>query len=156
MVFLESFYSFLLIVHLLGVFALAGCMVHNIVIVIGYIKGKFDRRKRELSLMKWTLRLYLAVYVFGAIIYPAFVVYIRRPFFDGPMPWMTGLFEVKEHWAVIGLVLMFVCYFVRKSFDPKEEKHKLFLYVPLCVIFNITTWYVIISGCYLSIIKGTW
>jgi hypothetical protein len=125
-------------------------------ILADFLKGKFNRRKRELYFMKYSLWSYVIVYIFGAIIYPAFGVYIRRPFFDGPMPWMTGLFEVKEHWAVIGLILMYVCYYVRKSFDPQEEKHKLYLYIPLCILLNIATWYVVVSGSYLSIMKGTW
>jgi hypothetical protein len=156
MVFLETFYTFLLIVHLLGTFVLAGSIMHNLFVVLDYVKGKFARRKRELYYLKYTLWSYVIVYVIGAVIYPAFGVYIRRPFFDTPMPWATGLFEVKEHWAAVGLALMFVYYFLRKSFDPQDERHKLFFYIPLCLILNVITWYVIIVGCYLSVLKGAW
>lgn len=154
MVILEDFYKALLIVHLLGTFVLVGSMTHNSFILIGYIRGKFNRRKREFFFLKCTFWSYLIVYIFGAVIYPAFRIYIRGLYFDKTMPWATGLFEVKEHWAVIGLVLLFVCYIVRKSFDPQNEKHKLFLYVPLCLILNAIVWYVVISGCYLSMLKG--
>jgi hypothetical protein len=156
MVFLEKYYRILLLVHLFATFVLVGSMTHHLFIIIGYIRGKFGRQKLEQRYIKVALWSYITVYVIGALIYPAFGVYIRSPFFDQKIPWATGLFEVKEHWGAIGFAMIFVCYFLRRSFQPAEEKQKLFIYIPLCLILNVILWYKVITSCYLTVMKGTW
>ncbi|MHC4173951.1 MAG: hypothetical protein ACYS9C_08665 [Planctomycetota bacterium] len=156
MVFLENYYEILLLVHLFATFVLVGSMTHNLLIVIGYVRGKFGRQKLEWLYVKVSLWAYAIVYVLGVLIYPAWGTRIRYPYFDQQMPWATGLFEVKEHWGAVGLVMLFTFYFLRKSFRPVEEKEKLFLYVPLCLLLNVVLWYKVIIGCYLALLKGTW
>lgn len=156
MVFLEDFYEILLIAHLFATFVLVGSMTHNLLIVFNYLRGKFSRQKLEWLYVKVSLWAYIVVYVIGALIYPAFRVYIRGSYFDPQIPWATGLFEVKEHWAAVGLALFFVYYFLRKNFQPENEKEKLFFYVPLCFLLNLILWYKVIVSCYLSLLKGTW
>lgn len=156
MVFLEKYYEVLLLVHLFATFILIGSMTHNLLIVIGYVRGKFGRQKLEWLYVKVSLWTYTIVYVIGALIYPAYRVYLRHDYFDPQLPWATGLFEVKEHWGALGLAMFFVYYFLRKSFQPAEEKDKLFLYVPLCLLLNVILWYKIAVGCYLTLLKGSW
>lgn len=156
MVFLENFYKFLLLTHLFVTFVLVGSMTHNLLVVVKYCRGRFNRQKLELFYVKVSLWAYVIVYAIGALIYPAFRVYIRGDYFDKNLPWATGLFEVKEHWGAVGLALLFVYYFLRRNFQPDKEKEKLFLYVPLCFLLNLILWYKVIVGCYLSIQKGSW
>jgi hypothetical protein len=155
MVFLENFYSFLLLAHLFATFVLVGSMTHNLLIVVGYVPGKFGRQKLEWLYVKVSLWAYTIVYVIGVLIYPAYGARIRHPYFDQQIPWASGLFEVKEHWGAVGLAMFFAFYFLRKSSRPAEEKHKLFLYVPFCLLLNIILWYKVIIGCYLTLLKGT-
>ena len=155
MVFLEKYYALLLMAHLLVTFLLVGSVTHNVIVVGGYVRGKFGRKRLEARYVKWAFWSYLIVYFTGAIIYPAFRVYIRAEAFD-PLRWPTGLFEVKEHWGAVGLALLGVYYVMRKNFTPSEEKEKLYFYVPLCVMINIIIWYKVIAGCYLSNMKGSW
>lgn len=155
MVFLENYYEILLLVHLFATFVLVGSMTHNLLIVVGYVRGKFSRQKLEWLYVRVSLWAYIIVYIIGALIYPAFRIYIRHDFLDPQLPWATGLFEVKEHWGAVGLALLFVYYFLRKSFRPAEEKDKLFLYVPLCLLLNIILWYKVIVSCYLTLLKGS-
>ncbi len=156
MVFMEKFYGIILLTHLFATFVLVGSMTHNLLCVIHYMRGRFGGQKRELLYVKVSFWAYVIVYVLGALIYPAFRVYIREEHFDTQMPWATGLFEVKEHWAAIGLALFVVYYWMRKNFRPDMEKEKLFLYVPICFLLNVILWYIIIVSCYLVILKGTW
>ena len=108
MVFLENFYGLLLLAHLFATFVLVGSMTHNLLIVIGYVRGKFGRQKLELLYVKVSFWAYIIAYVLGVLIYPAFGVYIRGAYFDPQIPWATGLFEVKEHWGALGLALLIV------------------------------------------------
>lgn len=158
MVFLENFYEILLLAHLFATFVLVGSMTHNLLIVVGYARGKFGRQKLEWFYVRVSLWAYTIVYVIGMLIYPAYGARIRHPYFDfdPKLSWATGLFEVKEHWGAVGLAMFFAYYFLRKSFQPAQEKDKLFLYVPLCLLLNVILWYKVIVGCYLALLKGTW
>ena len=156
MVFLEGYYELLLLAHLFATFVLVGSMTHNLLIVVGYLRGRFGRQNLEQLYVKVSLWAYVIVYGIGALIYPAYRIYIRHHYFDPELPWATGLFEVKEHWGAVGLALLFVYYFLRRSFKPAEEKEKLFLYVALCFVLNVILWYKIVIGCYLTLLKGSW
>ena len=156
MVFLESFYSPLLLAHLLVTFLLVGAMTHNLIIVIGYLRGKFGRQKLEWLYVRVALWAYGVVYLIGALIYPAYRIHMRQDYFEPNLRWANGLFEVKEHWGAVGLAMFFVCYLLRKSFQPSEERDKLYLYVPLCLLLNVIVWYKVVVGCYLTILKGSW
>ena len=136
MVFLEELYGLLILLHLAATFLLVGAATHNLICVSRYVRGKFGRVKSELRFVGITLWSYVIVYAFGAIAYPAFRVNIRADHFD-PVGWPTGLFEVKEHWAAVGLAFVVVYYLLRRTFNPAEERAKLWLYVPLCLIINV-------------------
>lgn len=155
MVFLEKFYEVLLLAHLFVTIVLVGSLTHNLLVVVKYVRGKFGRQKLELLYARVALWSYVIVYVLGALIYPAFRVYIRGQYFDPELPWATGLFEVKEHWGAVGLALFFVYYLLRKKMKPEQERDKLFFYAALCVLLNVIVWYKVVVGCYLSLLKGT-
>ena len=117
MVFLENFYEFLLLVHLFATFVLVGSMTHNLLIVIGYVRGKFGRQKLEWLYVGVSLWAYAIVYVIGVLIYPAYGARIRHPYLDRQLPWATGLFEVKEHWGAVGTGNVLRVLFSAKKFS---------------------------------------
>ena len=154
-VFLAKYYNLLVVLHMLATIVLVGAMTHNLLIVVrGYLRGKFGRKKLEYYYVKVSLWAYIIVYVLGALAYPAFRINTRAALFDETIPWATGLFEVKEHWGALGLAFFVVYYLVRRSFEPDVEKHKLYFYVPLCVLLNVILWYKVVVGCYLALLKG--
>lgn len=155
-VFLEHFYGPLLLAHLFATFVLVGSMTHDLLIVIKFLRGKFGRQKLEWFYVQVSLWSYAVVYVIGALIYPAYRIHVRHLYFDPELPWATGLFEVKEHWGAVGLAMFFVYYLLRRSFQPSEEKDKLYLYVPLRLLLNVIVWYKVVVGCYLTLLKGSW
>lgn len=155
MVFLESFYKVLLQVHLFAALVLVGSMTHNLVIVVGYLRSEFGQKQREKFFVTVSLYAYITVYIIGSLIYPTFRIRVRYEYFDRVMRWATGLFEVKEHWASIGLALIIAYYFLRRSFDPETEREKLFLYVPVCFLLNLILWYELVAGSYLTVLKAS-
>ena len=154
-VFLESMYEVLLLGHLVVTFVLVGSLVHDLFCVVGFCRGRFGKSRIQKRYVKVGFWCYVIVYVLGALIYPAYRVYIRGGCFDQGLPWATGLFEVKEHWGALGLAFFVVYYLLRRSFEPDQEKDKLYFYVPLCVLLNVILWYKVVVGCYLAILKGT-
>jgi hypothetical protein len=153
-VFLEEYYNLVVVFHLLVTIVLVGAMTHNLFIVLRYVRGKFVRKKLEYYYLKVSLWAYVIVYTLGALAYPAFKINTRERLFDEHIPWATGLFEVKEHWGALGLAFFVVYYLLRRSFEPDEEKEKLWFYVPLCLLLNVILWYKVVIGCYVALLKG--
>jgi len=159
MVFLENWFGLLLIFHLLVTFVLVGSMTHQLFVVRDYLRGKFGRQKRDYFYLKVVLWSYLICYGIGALIYPAFRIHVRHEYFDveaNHLRWATGLFEVKEHWGAVLMALLLALFFLRRSFQPSEEKAKLYFYLPMILIMNLVLWYKIIVGVYLTSLKGSW
>ncbi|MBC8402299.1 MAG: hypothetical protein H8E14_12490 [Candidatus Marinimicrobia bacterium] len=153
-VFLESIAKILLFLHLVAIFVLVGSMGHSLVIIVQYCFGNFIKEAKEGLYMKMSFWAYLITFLTGSIIYPTFRVRVRAEYLDHLLPWATGLFEVKEHWAAIGMALFFGLYYLRRNFNPAAEKEKLFLYVPLYMILNVIVLYSIYTGFYLTTLKG--
>ena len=86
MVFLEDFYSLLLLAHLFATFVLVGSMTHNLLIVVGYVRGRFGRQKLEWLYVRMSLWAYIVVYVLGVLIYPAYGAHIRYPYLGRSFP----------------------------------------------------------------------
>lgn len=96
MVFLENFYEILLLVHLFATFVLVGSMTHNLLIVIGYVRGKFGRQKLEWLYVRVSLWAYTIVYVIGVLIYPAYGARIPHPYFDPKLPEPPGCLKSRN------------------------------------------------------------
>jgi len=154
MIFLEDFSKFLLFLHLVAAVVLMGCLAHNLLIVVGYWRGKFRKKNVEKRHVKMAFWAYLVTFLIGALVYPTFRVRVRAEYFDESVPWATGLFEVREHWSAIGLALFIAFYFLRGKFDPETEREKLFLYTALCYILNLIVWYCATVGYYLTTLKS--
>lgn len=154
MVFLENISKWLLFVHLVSTGVLVGGMTHDLVLIVRYWRGKFLRKKLERLYVKVSFWAYLIVFCVGALIYPTFRIRVRHEYFDESVPWATGLFEVREHWAAMGLALFIAFYFLRRKFDPEAEREKLFLYTAMFCILYIIVWYCATAGFYLTTVRS--
>lgn len=104
MVFLESQARLLLFAHLVAAVIALGSTLH-----LGWRLWQRSRRHDEPSstvslhatILLWA---YGAAFALGALLYPTFRVRVRATLFDPLLPWATGLFELKEHLASVGLV----------------------------------------------------
>jgi hypothetical protein len=153
-VFLEVISKWLLFVHLVGTGVLLGGMTHDLVLIVGYWRGKFRKKKLGRLYVKVSFWAYVTVFFVGALVYPTFRVRVRHEYFDKCVPWATGLFEVREHWAAIGLALFIAYYFLRRSSDPERDREKLFLQTGILLILYIIVWYCATVGFYLTTVKS--
>jgi hypothetical protein len=154
MVFLEQFSKYLLFFHLVSTGVLLGALTHALIVIVGYWRGKFAKRRQEKLFIKVGFWAYLCVFLFGALAYPTFGARVRHEYFDQSLPWATGLFEVREHWSAIGLALFMALFFLRRHFDAENERPKLFLYTALFCLIYIIVWYCTIFGYYLTTLRS--
>jgi hypothetical protein len=104
--------TFLLILHALIGVALLGALTHQVVSALRrrtVRSGSFADRYSGVEQRTFTLTvviLYVAQVAVGAVIYPSYRLDVRIPFEEMSLGWAIGLFELKEHFAAIGLGLL--------------------------------------------------
>ncbi len=99
---------------------------------------------------------YLLSFILGLLIYPVFRIKVRAEYFDPKLPWLTGLFEIKEYVGAIGLFIALVLlgYYLFFKIEQSEKPIKQSFINLLFVLFLITLFKAIIGiilGFYKSI-----
>ena len=102
----------LLILHGLVGVALLGAITHQTMATLrrrSTRSGSFFDRYAGVAERTFTLAvvaLYVANVALGALIYPSYRLNVRIPFEEMSLGWAIGLFELKEHFAGIGLAAL--------------------------------------------------
>lgn len=105
-------YVALLIIHGLLAVALLGAITHQTVsawLPARKPAGTFVGRFRAVGAAAYAnaiIALYVCTFLLGAIIYPEFRISIRGVLDELDVPAVMGSFELKEHFAVVGLALL--------------------------------------------------
>jgi hypothetical protein len=102
----------LLILHGLVGVALLGAITHQLVSVFRRRTartGSFIDRYTGVNQRAFTIAvvvLFATNVILGALIYPTYRLNVRIPFEEMGLGWAIGLFELKEHFAGIGISLL--------------------------------------------------
>ena len=99
---------------------------------------------------------YLLSFILGLLIYPVFRIRVRAEYFDPQLPWLTGLFEIKEYLGAIGLFIAFVllAYYYFFKIEESEKPIKQSFINLVFVLFLITLFKAVVGiilGFYRSI-----
>ncbi len=115
----------LLMFHAFVAVALMGALTHQTVSAIWPPKSPgngFFTRFRATRTMTYTnviLILYALEVTLGALLYPAYRIHVRVVLEDLGLRAPTGVFEIKEHYAALGLGMLPAYWFYWKQ--PAEE-----------------------------------
>jgi hypothetical protein len=95
--------------------------------------------------------LWIVTFIFGAWIYTKYRMYVRIPIEQAGF-WKTqGVFELKEHYASIGLGLLPIYwYFWSNARDPQYDSPRKWLTVLLCGM----CWFVFLVGHIVNNVRG--
>ena len=145
-IFLYAWGKPLLLLHTLLAILLLGSMTHNVLLVVPYLWGSFRKVKLEKLYVKVGFVSYLLTFIVGAVAYPNYRYHVRALHFDKALPWASNLFDVKEHWAGIGLALFVAYLLLSRVIEPKTDRPMLGVYVFLSVSLALIIWFNVISG----------
>ena len=95
--------------------------------------------------------LFLVELVLGALLYPDYRLNVRIPFEEMSLGWAIGLFELKEHWAGIGIGLMPLYAHVWRR--PGAAEHVIDR-AALTTLVTLIVWWNFIVGHVLNNIRG--
>jgi hypothetical protein len=146
----------LLIIHGLVAVALLGAITHQAVSMIrrrAVRSGSFLDHYSGVSSRTFTIAvvsLYVVAVTLGAIIYPKYRLDVRIPFEEMRLGWAIGFFELKEHFAGIGLGVLPLYAFSWTT--PDEEYRGIRLALTLLLLFIV--WWDFIVGHVLNNIRG--
>lgn len=158
MVFLESQAKLLLFAHLVAAVVALGSVLH-----LGWrlwrcgVQREAARSVRlHATILLWA---YSAAFALGALLYPTFRVRVRATIFDPLLPWATGLFELKEHLASVGLVAVVALALLlrsRRGDDAQADRfaaERLFVWGLWALLLSILL-YDAWSGWYLGTLRS--
>ena len=147
----------LLILHGLVGVALLGAITHQTVSVLRRRQtrsGSFLDRYTGVSQRTFTiavLSLYPAGLIIGAVIYPAYRLNVRIPFEEMSLGWAVGLFELKEHFAGIGVALLpMYAYTWRSEASESHRRDR----IALTLLLTFIVWWDFLIGHVLNNIRG--
>ena len=121
-------YSVLLVLHAISAGVLAGASIHNGLMGYAFLRRGEMGNVRLRRLYPAVLGIaFILTFSLGALVYPTFRVEVRAAWLDEQLPWVTMLFEIKEHLlAIAGLVLLYlVPSSLRLSPEPIGADHRL-------------------------------
>ena len=147
----------LLILHGLVGVALLGAITHQTVSVLRDRKARsslFFDRYMGVDKSTFTIAvvwLYPIGLMMGAVLYPAYRLNIRIPFEEMSLGWAVGLFELKEHFAGIGLALlpMYAFAWRRESVETHRRDR-----IALTLLLTFIVWWDFLVGHVLNNIRG--
>lgn len=117
--FLENYASILRSLHggigILSLFALG----FGVYLIIRRVKIDWSSGLKVSLIGIWA---YLSSFILGLLIYPVFRIKVRAAYFDPKLPWLTGLFEIKEFVEAIGLFIALVLLAYHYFFKIEESE----------------------------------
>lgn len=153
-VWLEEAATALLVVHaLLGV-ALLGATTHDAILVVGYLRGRFGRVALEKIYVRIQVVAYVATFVLGAVLYPAYRIYVRAEVFEPHVPWAVNLFDIEENLAALGLPLVIGYAWLSRVLDPRRDSTWRPLYAALGLSLAAIVWFNVVAGLVLVAERG--
>ncbi|MDB5901960.1 MAG: hypothetical protein JWM26_838 [Betaproteobacteria bacterium] len=158
-----TFWTVLFIVHALLAVALLGALTHQAVAVWGPVRlastpggsaPGFVTRFRSVFAPSYAgvvCLLWVLAFIFGAIIYTKYRIYVRIPIEQQGLFKTLGAFELKEHLVTIGLGLLPIYWYLWKNArNAVYDSSRKWLTIVLAAI----CWYGFLTGHVLNNVRG--
>jgi hypothetical protein len=157
--------SVIMIVHLLLAITLLGALTHQAVAILwparpvapvpgGPAGPSFGRAYRGVRVQLYTnivICVYLMTAFFGALMYGPYRLTILPYFYGHGLKLFGGVFELKEHFVVIGLALLPVYWYLWKKVPLNEQVAWRSAVTAILAVF---VWYSFLVGHVLNNLRG--
>lgn len=153
-VFLYGARRLLLVLHAGGSIVLIGAATHHALSMRHYLRGRFVGVAREKLWAKITAAAYLVTFVLGAMLYPTYRYHVRGLYLDRYAPFFSGLFDVKEVYASLTLVVALGLGALAFVLRPAEERWLIRVYAVMSVIVCAVAWFNVIAGLVVASVRG--
>ncbi|MEO7331263.1 MAG: hypothetical protein ABI193_21990 [Minicystis sp.] len=153
-VFLFASRRLLLVLHGAGSIVLTGAATHHLLSMRHYLRGHFTRAKQEKTWARVVALSYAVTFALGALLYPSYRVHVRGYYLDRYAPGYAGLFDVKEVYASLALVVALGLGLLSYAFDPARDKALVRVYAAMSAIVCAVVWLDVIAGMLVLSVRG--
>lgn len=144
----------LLLLHTGGSIVLIGAATHHALQMRHYLRGRFKRPDLEKTYAKVVAVAYMATFALGALLYPTYRVHARGCYLDRYAPFFAGLFDVKEVFASLALLVAAGLGALAYTLRPAEERWFVPVYAAMSFIVCAVVWLNVISGILIVSMRG--
>jgi hypothetical protein len=144
----------LLLLHAAGAIVLIGSSTHHALQMRHYFRGDFAKMKLEKIYAKVVSVAYPVTFLLGAILYPTYRYHVRALFLDRYAHWAARLFDVKEVFASLALVVAIGLGALAFTLEPKEEPHLARVYATMSLIVCGVVWLDVVAGVIVTGVRG--
>jgi amino acid transporter len=153
-IFLHGARRFLLVLHAGGSIVLIGAATHHALQMRHYLRGRFGAERLEKTYAKVVSAAYLVTYAIGALLYPSYRVHVRGYYLDRHAPAYAGLFDVKETYASLTLVVAIALGALAFTLRPAETPALVRVYAVMSFIVCAVVWLNVIAGLLVVSVRG--
>jgi hypothetical protein len=153
-VFLYGARRLLLVLHAGASIVLIGASTHHALQMRHYLRGRFGREKLEKLYAKVVSVAYVVTFVLGALLYPSYRVHVRGYFLDRHAPAYADLFDVKETYASLALVIAIGLGLLALTLRPAETPALVRVYAVMSFVVCAVVWLDVIAGILVVSVRG--
>lgn len=153
-VFLFAFRRLLLVLHGAGSIVLVGAATHHALSMRHYLRGRFERVKQEQRWAKVVAVSYALTFALGALLYPSYRVHVRGYYLDRYAPGYAALFDVKEVYASLALVVALGLGLLARRFEPAKQRPLVRVYAAMSLLVCAVVWLDVIAGMLVLSVRG--
>jgi hypothetical protein len=148
----------LLMLHVLVAVVLIGAVTHQVFSLWRPVPAEVHRNLwkrfrsvRSIAFTKSIAVLYVLAVIGGGIVYPFYVLDAKKPLLNMGLEPVVGVFEIKEHFAILGLGLLpaYVSYWASAENDRDLAVRRI-----LTVILALFVWWNFWVGHVVTAIRG--
>jgi hypothetical protein len=145
-VFLFGLRRLLLVLHAGGSIVLIGASTHHALQMRHYLRGRFGRAKLEKTYAKVVSVAYVLTFALGALLYPSYRVHVRGYYLDRVAPAFSVLFDLKETYASLTLVIAVALGALALTLRPAETPALVRVYAVMSLIVCAVVWFNVVAG----------
>lgn len=153
-VFLYGARRLLLVLHAAGSIVLVGAATHHALHMRHYLRGRFVGVSSEKTWAKVVAAAYVFTFVVGALLYPTYRYHVRGLYLDRHAPTYAGLFDVKEVYASLTLVVAAGLGALAFTLRPAEERWLVRVYAVMSFLVCGVVWLNVILGLLVASVRG--
>jgi hypothetical protein len=144
----------LLVLHAGGSIVLIGAATHHALQMRHYLRGRFHREALEKTYAKVVSVAYVLTFALGALLYPSYRVHVRGYQLDRIAPAYAGLFDVKEVYASLTLMVAVALGALALTLRPAEAPALARVYAAMSFIVCAVVWFNVIAGLLVVSVRG--
>jgi hypothetical protein len=154
-VFLFGARRLLLVLHTAGSIVLIGSSTHHLLEMRHYLRGRFGRASLVRTYAQVIAVSYVVTFALGALLYPSYRVHVRGLHLDHHAPFYAGLFDVKETYASIALIVAVGLGVMGRVLEPKGEHGVLVrTYAGMSAVVCAVVWLNVVFGILVVSVRG--